>query len=336
MSTIDDQAATWMVLQSGRALTEQERREFDAWYAADIRHQGAYLRSVAVNNALNRVTMQSNLQPRPRLQPGLAEPVAVGRRWRAWAAYGGMAAGVALLAGVLLAPGGGSRVDLVTAKGEMRQFHLADTSTASLNSGSEVEFKLTDSTRQARLKQGEAWFQVAKDKRKPFIVEAGEVRVRAVGTAFSVRRYAQGADVLVTEGVVEVWSNKGSGAGRRILLSRGEQAFVPELASDIRTVRQPAEVERKLAWRKGKVVFTNQTLGEAVADFNRYSPRKIVIVDPDIMRMTFIGQYAVDAPEIFARDVSAYLDVPLVITADAIMIGQARPAPGKVVVKDKS
>lgn len=330
MSTIDDQAATWMVLRSGPGLNDAERQQFEAWYAADIRHKGAYLRAEAVNRALDRVTMQRNLRPQPA---AVAQPRSA-RRWAAFAAYGGMAAGVALLAGVLLAPGGVTRVDLLTAKGETRQFQLADTSTASLNSGSEVEVKLTDTARQVRLKQGEAWFQVAKDKHKPFIVEAGEVRVRAVGTAFSVRRYLQGADVLVTEGVVEVWSNKGG--GQRILLAKGEQAFVPELASDIKAMRQPAEVERKLAWRKGKVIFTNQTLGEAVADFNRYSPRKIIIVDPDITRMTFIGQYALDAPEIFARDVSAYLDVPLVITADAIMIGRARPAAGRAAGKEKS
>ena len=59
--------------------------------------------------------------------------------------------------------------------------------------------------RNVRIDKGEAWFQVAKDKKRPFVVAAGDVRVRAVGTAFSVRRLEEGADVQVTEGVVEVF-----------------------------------------------------------------------------------------------------------------------------------
>src|SRR3546814_15118414 len=59
--------------------------------------------------------------------------------------------------------------------------------------------------RQVALKDGEAWFQVAKDRARPFVVEIGDVRVRAVGTAFAVKRTAAGVDVPVTEGVVEIW-----------------------------------------------------------------------------------------------------------------------------------
>jgi transmembrane sensor len=139
-----------------------------------------------------------------------------------------------------------------------------------------------------------------------------------------VRRLPQGAEVLVTEGVVEVWNR--TGKNRRVLLSRGEQAVVSETGPDLKATRAPADIERKLAWRSGKVIFANQTLGEAVADFNRYSPRKIVIGDPAIGRMTFIGQYAVDAPEVFAKDVSTYLGVPLMVTDETITIGEDKTA----------
>jgi transmembrane sensor len=320
MSKIDDQAATWMVLRTERQLNDLESREFDAWYAADTRHQGAYLRAMAVNNALNRATVQHNLRP----QPIPAEPVLDGyARRRTFAAFGGLAAGLLLAVGLFTTTGTSSVTDWSTSKGETRQVRLADQSLVNLNSASEVEVHITDKARQLKLKQGEAWFQVAKNKHKPFVVEAGAVRVRAVGTAFSVRRYRDGADILVTEGVVEVWSSQGS--GERVLLAQGEQVFVPEAAAKIKVARAPDEVERKLAWRNGKIIFNDQTLGDAVADFNRYSPRKIVIQDARIMRMKFIGQYAIDAPELFAKDVSSYLDVPLVITADAIMIGEAKP-----------
>lgn len=320
MATVDEQAASWMVRRGGRGLSVREQRQFDAWLAADLRHQGAYLRALAIDNALSHATVQENLRPRPDSPPASA-PASV---WSRLPRFGALAASLALACALLLHAFGND--DLITAKGEMRQFPLADTSVASLNSGSQLAVDLSDSARRINLKQGEAWFQVAKDKRKPFIVSAGAVRVKAVGTAFAVRRYPQGAEVLVTEGVVEVWSNRG-GPGR-VLLSQGERAFVPELATEVHAARQPAEIARRLAWRTGKLVFINQTLAEAVADFNRYSPRKLIIADPALHGITFIGQYAVDAPEVFAKDVCTYLNVPLRITADAILIGAARPAFG--------
>jgi transmembrane sensor len=163
------------------------------------------------------------------------------------------------------------------------------------------------------------WLEVAKDKTKPFIVEAGEVRVRAVGTAFGVRRYANGAEILVTEGTVEVWN--GAGGARKRLVHAGERTFVGSRAADIAVARQPVEVQRKLAWREGKLIFDNQTLSEAVADFNRYSQKKIVIADPALGRRKLVGQYQIDAPERFAQDVGAFLQIPVVVTAEKIVIG---------------
>src|SRR3546814_10056817 len=58
------------------------------------------------------------------------------------------------------------------------------------------------------LEEGEAWFQVAHDAHRPFVVDVGSVRIRAVGTAFSVRRNPEGVDVMVTEGVVETRSEE--------------------------------------------------------------------------------------------------------------------------------
>lgn len=325
METIDDQAAEWVVLHTGRGLSGAEQRAFDAWYEADIRHKGAYLRAMAIDNALSRMTVQQNMRP----AVAAAEPVQPTRRaaWPTLALLGGIAAAVVLTVSTVLAPDPVRATEFVTAKGEMRQFPLADKSVASLNSASDVQFTLLPAARQVVLKRGEAWFQVAKDKQKPFVVEAGDVRVRAVGTAFSVRRLPQGAEVLVTEGVVEVWNR--TGRSKRVLLSRGEQAVVPEMGTDFKATRAPEDIERKLAWRTGKVIFSNQTLGEAVADFNRYSPRKIVIGDPAIGRATFIGQYAVDTPEVFAKDVSTYLGVPLMVTDDTITIGENKAAKAK-------
>jgi hypothetical protein len=125
-----------------------------------------------------------------------------------------------------------------------------------------------------------------------------------------------------------VWTDGGNAT--RKLVSAGERTLVAGKAAQIQVARQPKEIERKLAWREGKLIFSSQTLREAVADFNRYSVRKIVIVDPAIEGRRIFGQYQIDAPEQFARDIGAYLNVPIGVTADKIMIGRAsRLRPGR-------
>jgi transmembrane sensor len=314
MSTIDHQAFEWVARKLARGLSAPESTEFDAWYAADVRHQGAYARAMAITNAINLANAPQSLSP----EGPAAVDRASGRR--GWMKVGAMAA--CLVAAVGAASLTVLREDqvLTTAKGEFRKVPLQDTSIATINSGSRIEVAFTKSERTVNLRKGEAWFEVAKDKTKPFVVEAGDARVKAVGTAFSVRRFANGAEVLVTEGTVEVWG-KGRSAQRR-LLTAGDRAFLAQNASAITVSRQPVEVNRKLAWREGKVILKNQTLNEAVADFNRYSPKTIVIVDAALRDKRLFGQYKLDAPELFAQDVSTVLDVPIDITADTIFIGR--------------
>lgn len=317
MSAIDNQALGWLRIQSERELDADERRNLDAWLAEDTRHQGAYIRAMVINNAVTQAVSRQNGVPgedRYALQSDADE--AENPQRRAWLKYGALAAGLgALGVGVSLSLTD-RQTTLATTKGEFRRVALADTSVASINSNSKLEVKLSDHKREVVLVKGEAWFEVAKDKSKPFIVEAGDVKVRAVGTAFGVNRLKDGAEVLVTEGTVEVWTGKA-----KALLTAGQHSFVPYQTAQITVARQPQEVQRKLAWRDGKLIFTRQTLGEAVADFNRYSAKKIIISDPSLMDKRIFGQYQIDAAEQFARDIGAYLNVPIEVGVESITIG---------------
>ncbi len=314
MSTIDNEAFEWVARKLARGLSAPESAQFDAWYAADVRHQGAYVRAMAIYNAINLASAPQSLSPE------LSMARQQRRSRRAWFRVGAMAACLVAAVGTVSLQVLREERVLTTAKGEFRKVPLQDKSVATINSGSQIEVAFTDKQRTVSLRKGEAWFEVAKDKTKPFVVEAGAARIKAVGTAFSVRRFANGTEVLVTEGKVEVW-DKGSSARRRQLVE-GDRAFLAQDASAISVSRQPVEVNRKLAWREGKVILKNQTLDDAVADFNRYSPKTIVIVDATLRDKRLFGQYKLDAPELFAQDVSTVLDVPVAITADTIFIGR--------------
>jgi len=319
MSEIDHEAFAWVVRQRTRGLNDADAARFDAWFDADPRHRGAYARALAIHNAIH---LASGRQAVPA-GPAEAEHGAAAASRRNLL-LGGLVAGMALAAGGFGYSALRGDTVLTTAKGEFRRVPLQDKSIANINSGSQIEVAFTEKQRTINLRKGEAWFEVAKDKSKPFIVEAGDARIRAVGTAFSVRRLANGSEVLVTEGTVEVWSRDGS--ARRRQVHAGEHAFLAHDARAIPVTRQPEEVSRKLAWREGKLVLTSQTLSEAVADFNRYSPQTIVIVDPALGDKRLVGQYQLDAPELFARDVSMVLDVPVTITTEKILIGRAHDA----------
>jgi len=319
MSDIDDQALDWVVKQSSGPLDDADQRAFDAWYDQGERHQGAYLRAQAIWHTLDKTTMQANLRP---ASPGRA----LGNGTRKTTSRRGLLIGGASAAGIaawVLGPGLRKPNVLASAAGEIRKIPLADKSVASLNSASQIEVDLTPARRRIVLTRGEALFQVAKNPDRPFIVEAGNARIQAVGTAFGVNRKGDGAEVLVTEGVVEVWNTDNTGVRQR--LNAGQSTFVSEIAAAMVVASAPADVERKLAWHEGKIILDNETLSDAVTEFNRYNSTKLFIADPAIRDRRLAGQYRLDQPEDFADTVHTLLDIPVSRTDKAIVLGtQAR------------
>jgi transmembrane sensor len=318
--TIDTQAMAWAMRAAEQGLDARARAELDAWCALDIRHEGAYLRALAILHTVDAAAAEQR-------KTGAPLPHQLDRRFgkaanARWWLSGALAAGLAAVLVANWRPAAPPPALVVaTAKGEMRQVALADRSTASVNSASRIEVEIGENERRVRLAEGEAWFAVAKDPGRPFVVEAGQVRVRAVGTAFSVRRDAAGTQVLVTEGVVEVWRD---GAAARQRLAAGESARLDPGLTRITIARQAGAVQRALAWREGKLIFQNDTLEAAAREFNRYNARPIVIADRTLAGRTVVGQYRIDGPERFAGDMRAILNVPVQVTPVRILIGAAR------------
>lgn len=320
--SIEQQANRWLVRQSGDGLDAAERAALEAWYAADPRHRGAYIRAQAIHAKLQKAVREAKEGASEQVAAAQAPEVDLshGPR-RGWGLLRGLAIAAAMAAvfvGVSIwnqAPA----MSIATAVGEFRRVPLADQSIANINSASVAKVVFTEHLRQVELEKGEAWFEVAKDRSRPFVVSAGEARVRAVGTSFSVQRHAKGAEILVTEGVVEVW-RKDADAGKKFVAA-GERALVQERGDEILIRQEPDEIARKLAWRDGKLVFVNQTLGEAVGEFNRYTRKQIVLADAALAQRTLTGQYAIDDPERFAHVIGGLLSVPVVVTHDRIILG---------------
>jgi transmembrane sensor len=211
-------------------------------------------------------------------------------------------------------------VRIETALGEIRRIPLKDGSLATVNTQTRLAVALRPEVREVSLAQGEAWFQVAHDSARPFIVAAGDVRVRAVGTAFSVRRGDSGADVQVTEGIVEVWS-VGDEANRQ-RVTAGSRTFVSEAPAPIHIALASAEIDRSLAWRSGQLVFDGDTLGEAAAEFNRYNRVQVSIDDPALAREKLVGRFRTNEPDAFAQAAATMLGAHAQIGSDAIVLSR--------------
>jgi len=207
--------------------------------------------------------------------------------------------------------------EYVTSIGEQRTVPLDDGSRIALNSNSRVQIEFTADKRTVRLLHGEAFFEVAHDRERPFVVIAGENRVTAVGTAFEVRYEPDQFDVTLVEGRINVTSTaeplglpasvsnsrtdlvklSSSGyamsAGERLRIAKGAPA----------TVDAP-RVDAVTAWRRGEVMFDDMALTDAVAEMNRYSKTPLIIDGITISTLRVSGIYHAGDSEGFAQTVA--------------------------------
>jgi transmembrane sensor len=175
---------------------------------------------------------------------------------------------------------------------------LADGSKITLNTDSQIHVELGPTLRWVKLDQGEAYFDVSKDAARPFVVDVADKRITAVGTQFSVRRDNDDIRVLVTEGRVRIERRGDASPAGEAQLAAGSEARTSNAAV---LIAQPAaaQVEQLLSWRSGYILFRDTALADAVADFNRYSVRKIVIQDPAIAGIRIGGNFRCDDAEAF-------------------------------------
>jgi transmembrane sensor len=184
---VADQAAEWATRIEAGSIDAEANEGLCRWLDQDPRRRGALLRAEAALSFVDRGRALAGVVPKPSPRP-------IWIRRKLLFAGAALAAGIVGLAILVTVP---HRYG--TGVGEIRQVPLSDGSLVAINTQSAVEVSMHPDVREVTLTRGEAWFRVAHDKKRPFIVSAGRIRVRAVGTAFSVRRHDEGADVLVTE-----------------------------------------------------------------------------------------------------------------------------------------
>lgn len=307
--SIADQAADWLVRRD-RGLSPAEQDEFLQWLSADPRHGDALAREQQTWQELDLLAdwrPEHGSEPNPDL---LARPAAAARqaplRWlRPW----GLAAAAAFAAfGYFASQPGANRSPPPEAATSYEQRVLEDGSVAELNRGAAISVSFTAGERRVVLARGEAHFTVRPDPTRPFIVAAGGVEARAVGTAFHMRLATASVEVLVTEGRVQVatagstFSATGAtppivAAGERIVLP-----LAPVATARPRVDRVSADdIARTLAWQPRLLDFASAPLAEVVAEFNRRNTAQLVLADPALGALPIVASFRSDNVEGFVR-----------------------------------
>ncbi|HUO20993.1 MAG TPA: FecR domain-containing protein [Caulobacteraceae bacterium] len=315
---IDKAAALWCVRVDGGRMSDADARDLDAWLEADVRHRGAFARAQAVMARAERARA---------LGAGVSvaeSPDAVrATRRRVLMVGGGLAA---CLAGVVawrieaaLAP-----LVLKSSKGEVLRVPLADGSSVTLNTNTELHVRYSRHSRDLELLAGEALFNLRDDRARPFVVRAGAMSLRGGASVFSVRNDRDApVCMVVRDGTVELTC----GQRKPMLIPANYmvKAAATTISADapLESSRMESqEIARRLAWEDGMLSFKGETLAKAVDEFARYSDTRLVIDDPELAQETVSGRFSSSDPARFAQAVAVSFNARVIDADGALHISR--------------
>jgi transmembrane sensor len=323
-----DAAATWFARQRSGPWSEAQAAQFAAWLKAEPAHSKAWMeyeslwgRFEAVRNDPRVLAIRENARRRTRRREllrggwGMGGAIAaalLAATFASWVIKGSLLPHyreATLTQGPVEKPPESSLVRIVdTGVGERSLLVLPDGSRVTLNTASAVRTDYSGRERRVTLVRGQAFFDVAKDPSRPFVVVAGSREVIAVGTAFDVRLTGQQVKVTLVEGKVRVVA-----VPRDIAASSGAVSAINLEAGSMLTARNDGvdhvdhlDTARATSWRTGKLVFDGERLADVVAEMNRYSREQLVIGDQALEDRKVSGVFDSTGGRAVARALEAY------------------------------
>lgn len=318
-----DAAADWHAClrepEPDAGLAVARKADFDRWIAADPRHARAYARIERL-----WVKLEAPVAEIMRSDPAAAVTNGQRRHWLAtllprpaWAA--------ASLAFLLLV--GAFQIDDVvtslrsdhrTVVGERASLELDDGSRVTLNTDSAITAEMNPERRQVDLLRGEAWFDVAADSDRPFVVATEVGRIRVTGTSFGVRLDDDAAVVALTKGELDLRIGDGpDDTAPALMLTAGHQARLSHDGAFGPTALNNAAAT---AWLRGQIVFFDTPLPDVVAELNRYRAGRILILDGDLDGLTVSGVFPANNPNAGLDAIASTLPVRVTRLTDLLVI----------------
>lgn len=284
------QAREWLVLLNSGHASTAEREAAEHWRQASAEHASALAEVERLWTLLGQIERPAAVVP------------PLPRRVRRWPLP--LATAACLLLALWMAPPGW-HADVRTEAGELREVTLEDGSLLQLNGATSLDWDANvDGVRRVRLYRGQADFQVAADASHPFIIEAGDARIRVTGTRFDVNLLGDQVLLAVSEGHVQVSDAEGTEravqAGQQIAWRAGH---LQEL--------QALDAARALAWQRGRLVFRDRPLPEVFEELQRQQAQRVLFLDATARELKVTGVFALNDPQAVLRAIETALPVKL-------------------------
>lgn len=337
----------WLLRLRDESISQSELAAWLNWYETDARNKNAYEEVRALWQQAGRLVEGADPLP-AELWLDESAPARTARlpSWdglASWASHRSVWA-AATLSAVLLAvlivlttPSPSRPPTVAIAPNLVRPTYLPDGSRVDLAAKSSVTLQFTDKQRLLTMQQGAAYFTVAHNRERPFVVKAGKLYVRAVGTAFNIRNAGERVVVTVTEGSVAVYpeppQKSGQAPGSRLqsadeppagAIRVGAGREVTWAATAPGPTIAAVDPSHALAWRQGRLDYLNEPLASAIADINRYSQRQILIRDAEVGQIIFSGTVLTDATDDWIKALPGLFPVQVLSDAQGNVVLASR------------
>ncbi|MBJ7499273.1 MAG: FecR domain-containing protein [Sphingopyxis sp.] len=298
-AALRSEAAQWFNLERSGDMTLDDEHRFHDWLDQSDAHRDAYRLVERAWTIAGTIAQEPEMLTAPE-----QEAAEENRRSPHWRRYLALAASLLLVLTVSWTayqdgmPGGTTQDQRFrTGAGQTTTVTLPEGSVVTLDAETEMRLHETPRERRVDLVGGRAFFRVAADPSRPFIVSAGGKSVRAIGTAFEVSFEHGNMVVTLAEGKVRV-EETGSGSGSGTDMVPGGQLVI---GADHNWTLRRVDVAKETSWTEGRLIFMNDPLSEAVAEMNRYSPRKLVFKDGQIPQKEVVGVFEAGDIEGFVK-----------------------------------
>lgn len=313
---IETAAAHWVAAYSDReSWTEQQQTELDAWLSASVAHEVAYLRLLALWKSADRLAVLARPMRLPAASGNTERQFPYARVAMILAAVTAVAA-----ASYFYTASPATRT-YQTPVGGRETIALKDGTSIELNTNTELRTQMFASGRVVTLVRGEAFFDVRHDKSRPFIVHAGGHRITDIGTRFLVRADSGRVEVSLIEGRAQFDFTDAQSNTPPTVLTPGDVAIATASSLSL-THKSKGLLAEQSSWRLGILVFDRTTLADAVAEVNRYSNKKLVVVDPRAAALTIGGTFPTGNVRMIAEAVQDFYGLKFDDRGDEIVISR--------------
>lgn len=293
------EASRWFAaLDAGTARVD----EFEAWRASNPAHAVAYARIVGQWEA-----MRTGAGPLVEVPNA---PMQASRRQ--WLKFAAVALPVAALGSGFLAERAYAWDSAATKVGETRRVALPDGSVAYLNTDSALSWRFGSGDRILRLDRGEVALDIRSGGEDGAVLHAGEASLPLAPGLFDARIAGGRAELTLVDGAALRLPD----GGRELTLRRNETIVMAADTAPRLEARSSEQVASQMAWRMGEIVFLDESVAAAAAEFNRHLTRKITVASADLAREKIGGRFDLDRPDQFLQAVSLSLDARIVPTAN--------------------